>query len=306
MAQTVRMIPYRGEDDYQRMRELLLEIYRLTGKNVAWDVVRLDSYRYGRFWQEERDNHHPWAADMGLWETAAGKLVAIAHPEGDKEWFFDMHPDFYHLAPQMLDWIEERHGARRPSPTTDWLLNIVIHSELTELAALLAGRGFTDNGPAEVTRTHPLAGPVVVGELGEGYEGRPFNFADPTDCEQRALIAKLVFGTTAPPEAYPIKNLAPTWHETWGIFTADGEAAAYCTIWLDDNRTGCFEPVGTHPDHRRRGLARTMMQHGLRRLQELGAQRVTVGTGYDMDANHLYAALGFSQVEVFHQWQKEG
>jgi len=235
---------------------------------------------------------------------AAGKLVAIAHPEGDNEWFFDMHPDFYHLAPQMLDWIERRHKEKRPSSTTDWPLNIIIHAELTGLAALLAGRGFTDKGPAEVTRTHPLAGPVVVGELGDGYVGRPFNFADPADLEQRALIAKLVFGATAPPAAYPTKNLAPTWHESWGIFTADGQAAAYCTIWLDENGTGCFEPVGTHPDHRRRGLARTMMQHGLRRLQALGAQCVTVGTGYDMDANHLYAGLGFSQVEVFHQWQK--
>ncbi len=101
-----------------------------------------------------------------------------------------------------------------------------------------------------------------------------------------------------------ITELAPTWHEEWGVFTAAGEGAAFCTIWLDENGTGCFEPVGTHPGHRRRGLARTMIQHGLRRLRELGAQRITVGTGYDMDANRLYAALGFSQVEVFYQWQK--
>ncbi|MEZ4644353.1 MAG: GNAT family N-acetyltransferase [Chloroflexota bacterium] len=292
-----------SEADYQRIRALLSEIYRLTGKNVAWDVVRLDSYRYGRYWQGERDNDYPWMADMGLWETAAGDLVAAAHPENDNDWFLEIHPDYHHLAPQMLDWVVRRHEEKRPLPDADWPLNVVVHDEFTELAELLAARGFTDKGPAEVTRTHPLAGPVVVGELAAGYEIRPFNFTDPTDMEQRALIGKLVFGATAPPAAYPYKNLAPTWHETWGVFTANGETAAYCTIWLDDNGVGCFEPVGTHPDHRRRGLARTMMQHGLRRLQELGAQCVTVGTGYDMDANQLYAVLGFSQVEVFHKWQ---
>ncbi|MBE2199647.1 MAG: GNAT family N-acetyltransferase [Anaerolinea sp.] len=305
LNETCRQTAYRNEADYQRMRELLLEIYRLTGQNVAWDVVRLDSYRYGRYWQGERDNDRSWTADVGLWETAAGKLVAIAHPENDNDWFLDMHPDYDHLAPPMLDWIARRHEEKRPSATAEWPLNIVIHAELTGLAALLAGRGFADKGAAEVTRTHPLVGPVVMGELAAGYGERPFNLADPADREQRALIANLVFGATAPPDAYPAKNLAPTWHESWGIFTAAGEAAAYCTIWLDENRTGCFEPVGTHPDHRRRGLARAMMQRGLRRLQELGAQCVTVGTGYDMDANQLYAALGFSQVEVFHRWQNK-
>ena len=36
----------------------------------------------------------------------------------------------------------------------------------------------------------------------------------------------------------------------------DGSLVAYCLAWLDDaNRVGELEPVGTHPDYRRRGLA---------------------------------------------------
>ncbi len=305
MAQYMRTRTYRDDDDYRRMRALLLEIYRLTGKNVAWDVVRLDSYRYGRFWQGERDNDRPWTEDVALWETAAGQLVAIAHPEDDNDWFLDVHPDFRHLAPQMLDWIVQRHAEKRPLPTAEWPLNVIIHEELAGLAGLLAERDFTARGPVGVMRTHPLAGPVVESELAAGYAIRPFNFADSADRQLRADLSNKVFAFQAPPEIYAITELAPTYHEEWGVFTAAGEGAAFCTIWLDENGTGCFEPVGTHADHRRRGLARAMMQHGLRRLQELGAQRVTVGTGYDMDANQLYAALGFSQLEIFHQWQKD-
>ena len=36
----------------------------------------------------------------------------------------------------------------------------------------------------------------------------------------------------------------------------DGSFAAYALAWLDaENAVGELEPVGTHPDHRRRGLA---------------------------------------------------
>ena len=40
------------------------------------------------------------------------------------------------------------------------------------------------------------------------------------------------------------------------ITTADGEAAACCTIWFDET-TGAaeIEPLGVVPEHRRRGLA---------------------------------------------------
>src|ERR671936_569373 len=39
----------------------------------------------------------------------------------------------------------------------------------------------------------------------------------------------------------------------------DGSFAAFCLCWLyEENRAGNLEPVGTHSDHRRRGLARAV------------------------------------------------
>ncbi|WIX98949.1 GNAT family N-acetyltransferase [Amycolatopsis mongoliensis] len=43
----------------------------------------------------------------------------------------------------------------------------------------------------------------------------------------------------------------------------DGTMAASAILWLDEvNKTVEFEPVGTHPDHRRRGLGRAVMRTG--------------------------------------------
>ena len=45
----------------------------------------------------------------------------------------------------------------------------------------------------------------------------------------------------------------------------DGELAAFVLAWWDpDGRVAEFEPVGTHPDHQRRGLSRALLTAGLR------------------------------------------
>ena len=57
----------------------------------------------------------------------------------------------------------------------------------------------------------------------------------------------------------------------------DGSLAAFAMAWWDeDARVGEFEPVGTHPDHQRRGLARALLSWGLDRYAERDARVVQV------------------------------
>ncbi len=59
----------------------------------------------------------------------------------------------------------------------------------------------------------------------------------------------------------------------------NGEYAAFCTIWFDDvTRSAYFEPVGTAPQHQRRGLGKAVMCEGLRRLKRMGATLALVGS----------------------------
>jgi GNAT superfamily N-acetyltransferase len=83
-----------------------------------------------------------------------------------------------------------------------------------------------------------------------------------------------------------------------------GDFASFCTIWFDDvTRTGVFEPVGTAPAHRRRGLGKALLYEGLRRLKRIGATMAYVGS-YSAEAHALYASAGFTQYDLCEEWEK--
>jgi ribosomal protein S18 acetylase RimI-like enzyme len=80
----------------------------------------------------------------------------------------------------------------------------------------------------------------------------------------------------------------------------DGRVAAYTVYWTDErNRLGHFEPVGTHRDFRRLGLARAVMAAALARMRSAGMRSASVNHNEDnAGAGRLYESLGF---EVKHR-----
>jgi GNAT superfamily N-acetyltransferase len=77
----------------------------------------------------------------------------------------------------------------------------------------------------------------------------------------------------------------------------DGTMAASTIMWLDEaNKTAEFEPVGTHPGYRRRGLGHAMLLHGMQLARDAGATHMTVaclGAPGHPRARGLYYSAGF-------------
>ena len=84
------------------------------------------------------------------------------------------------------------------------------------------------------------------------------------------------------------------------VESPDGTMAASAILWLDEvNKTVEFEPVGTHPEHRRRGLGRALMLHGMHRARAAGARHATVaclGAPGHPRARGLYFGVGFREL----------
>ncbi len=119
------------------------------------------------------------------------------------------------------------------------------------------------------------------------------------DVPSRVAVQRAGFLSTMTSEKY--EHLRRTWpysEELDVVVEApDGPLVAFCLAWLDDqNRAGELEPVGTHPDHRRRGLARAASAEALRRLRDRGADTCVVYAAERPDYPApfaLYTSLGF-------------
>jgi mycothiol synthase len=86
----------------------------------------------------------------------------------------------------------------------------------------------------------------------------------------------------------------------------DGRIAAFTVYWVDGrNRTGHFEPVGTHPAFQRKGLARAVMVAAMARMADAGMATATVNHNTDnVAARRLYESLGFTKKHETHGYRR--
>jgi GNAT superfamily N-acetyltransferase len=91
-------------------------------------------------------------------------------------------------------------------------------------------------------------------------------------------------------------------------FAPDGRGAAYCIGWMDEqSQTLEIEPLGTHRDFRRLGLARAVVREVIRRAAESGARDVLVWNEPDnnLPAYGLYTSAGMTRRRTLVELQKE-
>ena len=81
------------------------------------------------------------------------------------------------------------------------------------------------------------------------------------------------------------------------IEAPDGILAATAIIWFDEAaQTAEFEPVGTHPAYRRRGLGAALQLYGMHQAMAAGAKRMLVaclGASIHPAARNMYHGVGF-------------
>ena len=85
----------------------------------------------------------------------------------------------------------------------------------------------------------------------------------------------------------------------------DGALAAYCISWWDPRSASVeIEPLGTHPDYRRLGLARAIVREVARRAWRLRAEYVLVwGISANPEAKALYLSAGMRSRRVLRDYR---
>jgi GNAT superfamily N-acetyltransferase len=90
------------------------------------------------------------------------------------------------------------------------------------------------------------------------------------------------------------------------VAARDGRLAASCIAWFDPRTlTVEIEPLGTHPDFRRLGLAGAIVREVIRRSAARGAKAVMVwGVSANPVAVQLYESAGFRSGRVLREYRR--
>ncbi len=219
-----------------------------------------------------------------LWLNEAGQAVGFAIRDCDSL-FFDVASDALPtVGPLMIAWGIEH---ARTDPDAPAALYVGCRDTYPEQLALLLDCGFVlEPEDRTVHMVRPLDQPIPAPSLPPGFTIRPV--AGEHEAEKHVALHRAAWGTEVMTIEYHLAMVSvPTYERELDLVavTPDGRFAAYCMCHFsaeENAMSGCkagyTDPVATHPDFQRRGLARALLLEGLRRLKNCGMTEGRLGT----------------------------
>jgi len=313
---------YTPNQDFTRIRDFLVNSFSLTKKPLNW---KLERWNYARHFitpmlvtegdgdpdlQAVDEAVKLWNEIIGVWVNEAGEIIAVVNIEhADKshsgwgEAFLQRHPEYNFIVPELLSYAEEHlrdHERNR--------VYIPIYDYDEALILAVKERGYQRHEKYTLwDSVYRVDGEIPVPNLPKGYRIR--SMADKgSDIDYRRKAFGLAFNHPEPKDwpshiSYEGLQAASDYRPDLDIYVSapDGEYVAFCLAWWDEvNRFACLEPVGTVPEHRRKGFARAAVLEAIYRVGKLGAERIFVGSDQE-----FYLSIGFELGFPGHHWVKK-
>jgi ribosomal protein S18 acetylase RimI-like enzyme len=235
---------------------------------------------------------------LTIWEDDQGVVAWLLAQPRHKSFDAQVRPDMRggDLEREVLEYAGERtvELMQRHDIAGDCIYADAFRGD-TARAELLAALGWKldDELPYVLNRTEIDA--VDVPALPEGFSFRPALGIE--DAAALAEVHNASFRVNWTPDLYRKVMESPGYapERELVIQAPSGIFVAFTVTWYDHlNRTGLFEPVGTHKDHRRRGFGRALLMYGMQQMAAAGMEYATVANFGDNEAaRKLYQTCGF-------------
>lgn len=227
-------------------------------------------------------------ADTALWRNAAGQLAAYSLVDQYNNLLFEWDPQLISpdLPGEIIAWGVARRRARPAEDDEPPTLDASCSADNLERIALLEAHGFVREPVYSIHLARDLSAPISQPVLPPGFTIRPAGGA--AEAEAWVVLHRAAFGTERMELEERLAMLAEPEYDPQLDLVAvapDGRLAAYCMVQIsreENARTGRSEgytdPVATHPDFQRRGLARALLLTGLHLLKDRGIATALMGT----------------------------
>ena len=312
---------YNPETDFIRVRDFLVDAFSLSEKPLNW---KLERWNYARYFitpmlvtegvgepdlSAVETATQLWNDSTAIWENQAGEIAGVVNIEhahknhsGWGEVFCQHHPGYDDLLPEMLAYAEEHLCNHEKNQVF-----LPVYDYDDALISAVQARGYQKNEKYTLwDSVYTVSSDTPRPRLPDGYTLRSMADAG-GDIDKRRKAFGVGFNHTDPKDwpsriSYQSLQQAPNYRADLDIYVKapDGEYVSFCIGWWDQtNKIASLEPVGTAPEHRRKGLARAAVLEAIRRVAELGARRAFVGSD-----QAFYLAIGFELTLPAHHWVK--
>jgi mycothiol synthase len=293
-----------GADDLQKMRDLLVEgrrarngTYYVHPGDLNWWLfyppLEFELWRYISLWDDPHDPNRllGWALLSPTWSA----FDVFVQPELQGSRAADAMQVY--AEEQLTRLAHEQHKTK--------IYRMWVSEKDAVSCKYFVEAGFHRSKDDVVYMTRSLNDPTPMPAPPDGWGVRPIKGDE--EAAARAAAQYGAYESDAPFEKYTQRYLtfmhSPVYDPELDIVAAlpDGQIGSFCITWTDPvNRIGLFEPVGTHPAFRGKGLGKAVMLEGLHRLQERGMQIAILCTNQDnFPAVKLYESVGFA-IEDLH------
>jgi len=244
-----------------------------------------------------------------LWEDDKGLAAWLLADPSHKSFDAQLRPDLRgnDLEWEVLELAYERTAElmQKHNVESDYMYADAFRGDTARIK-LLTSLGWKPDSelPYVLNRTEIKS--INVPALPDGYSFRTANGVE--DAAALAEIHNASFGPIWTPKLYRQVMESPGYEpeRELVIQAPDGTFVAFSIIWFDHfNRTGLFEPVGTHKDHQRRGFGRAIILYGMQQMAFDGMEFATVAQFGDNEAARgLYQSCGLKPWHLLDSYKK--
>lgn len=223
-----------------------------------------------------------------LWFGAEGEMIGFAFVDPYSNLWFEADPMAADpdLESEMITWGVEVIRRSMAEHGESWTLDASCRDDDRERIALLERHGFVRQEIRSLRMVRPLDDPIPTPQAPAGFSIR--HVAGEQEVSALVALHRAAFGSEnmTVEERLAMMRLPDYDPELDLVAVApDSRLAAYCmcSISQEENRRngrneGYTDPIATHPEFQRLGLARALLLTGLRELKQRGMDRALLGT----------------------------
>lgn len=295
---SVKVCFYKDFEDFLSVGDFLIKHFQPGNRDGNWLQPTWEYMHTHPYLDEEALNK------IGIWKDG-GEVVAVVHYEHRLgEAFFEWHPQYEHLKPDLLKHAERYLYGR--TEKGEKYIDVFVNDFDKAFKDIVMSRGYERNE----RRDRPMSVFEIPSPFPEIYVQKGFRLKSLMEDNDLKKIHRVLWRGFNHPGEPPEEGIedrkkmqsGPNFRKDLTIVVGapDGNFASFCGMWYEStNKISYVEPVATDPDYRRMGLGKAAVLEGIRRCGDLGATVAFVGT--DMK---FYLDMGFKKLFTACCWRR--